>query len=83
MFRLHHPSVTQLRHPDLRKVHGPVLLLGKATGGRAPSINIDSGQTALESASLRSAYGASNGSSRERVVAIFGQFVWALREFRR
>ena len=41
------------------------------------------GRQALESASLRSAPGASNGSSRERVVVIFGQFVWALREFRR
>jgi hypothetical protein len=48
VFRLHHPSVAQLRHPDLRKVHGPVLVLGKATGGRAPSISIDSGQSALE-----------------------------------
>jgi hypothetical protein len=55
----------------------------KATGGRAPSINIDSGHSTLESASLRSASGASNGPSRERAVAIFGQFVWALREPRR
>jgi hypothetical protein len=41
------------------------------------------GRSALERASMRSASGASNGLSRERVVAIFGQFVWALREFRR
>jgi hypothetical protein len=43
------------------------------------TITVGAGHSALERASLRSASGASNGLSRERVVAIFGQFVWALR----
>jgi hypothetical protein len=63
-------------------VHGPFCLSSQGSRGSC-TINIDSGHQALESASLRSASGASNGSSRERVVAIFGQFVWALREPRR
>jgi len=35
-FRLHCPSVAQLPHPNLRKVHGPPRVPRKATGGRAP-----------------------------------------------
>jgi hypothetical protein len=64
---------------EVQAAHSPSL----GDRGRAPSINIGEGRSALERASTRSASGASNGLSREWVVVILGQSVWALREPRR
>ena len=54
-------------------MHGPFCLSSQGSRGSC-TINIDSGHQALESASLRSASWVSNGLSRERTLAILGQF---------
>jgi hypothetical protein len=58
------------------KVHGPPLSLARQQGSW--TLYHGEGRSALEGASMRSASVVSNGLSRERVVAIFGQLVRAL-----
>ncbi len=59
-------------------VHGPLASLARRPGS-CTAITARAARPRVDEVRI----GASNGINCERVVAIFGQFVWALREPRR